>query len=372
MQTNHAICAAQPALFDPHALGRFGGVPSATSVVRCPPRQLFATESEFEMQLMHDPDGLAVLARMLGCTTATLRNQVETHEQLRTRADIVVIGKQGDAPVGVIEIQLDPLNHDHCYRGLSYALALGARHLVFVAPGLTDRAAVEIEQFRVLLRSARNAIQVHVLELRTYLSRSRSRGSYELVVQSRAHAPAPITLRVLQAIGAFAVEAGDTSLVGLNPDRDRRYEVYRGLRYGVSVRVAANRDSVTLSIHRVDRAIRRRLLRRHLAERLAQEFGGRYLRYWNSGGPNSSVLVSYTFPAPLDEDQNIDHDVARAIARCFIQLRSELARALGDADSARRSTQRRVRVGYHPSVGAGLGFAREAAPDVPWGLPERS
>lgn len=353
MQVHHSIAAAQPALFDRHILSRREGAPSSLSVVRCPPRQLFATEPEFEMQLMHDPDALAVVARLLGCTTATLRNQVETHEQLRTRADLVVVGKRDEAPIGVIEIQLDPLDYDHCYRGLSYAFALGASHLVFVAPGVTDRAALEIEEFRALLRSARSALRVHVLELRTYVSPSRNRGSYELVAKPQALAPAPVPVRVLQAIGAFAVEAGDTSLVGLNPDRDRRYEVYRGLRYGVSVRITANRDSVSLSVHRVDRAVRRRLRRRHLAERLARSFASRRLRYWSSGGPDSNVLVSFVFPVPLDADQSIDLDVARAIAQCFVELRSELARALGDADAARCAVQRQVRVVYHRTDGGG-------------------
>lgn len=337
MTTTPRLTPAQQTLFNPHELTQRNGRPTVHPSTPCQPRDVFATEAEFELHLKHDPEGLAVIGEALGIHAGLVTTQVRVNPNTGQRADLVLNPIDDATQPSIVELQLDPLDAEHVYRATLYAVMMRARDVAFIAPRMPTSTHTVFNELSKMLTTYRIPLRMHFLSLHTSYTSATNTATYELRLETQPRAQPPITLKALQAIAAFTIELGDRNLVGAKFDNARRIDIYRDLRHNICIRLAATRTRTTLSIMRVPAPIQQRLRRRHLPQRLATLLQPYGTIEWTPGAPTTEVVAAYHFPSVLTNDHTTDTDTARSVAKAFIKLHHTLRTALGDPTRARRA-----------------------------------
>lgn len=340
MKTTPSITTAQHELFTPHELATLAGQPLVHTSIACSPREVFTTEADFEYHLKHDTDALAVIGEALGIDKGLVTTQVRVNPQAKQRADLVLTPTDPAAPPSIVELQLDPLNAEHVYRATTYAFLMGARDLAFIAPRMLPSARAVFGELTNHINTYNVPLQMHFLSLRTSFLVSESTAIYELRPETPPRPQPRITLKALKAIAAFCIDLGDSSFTAAKFDDARRIDIYRGLAHGICIRLAAKRDTTTLSIMRTPPEIQARLRADRLPERLAETLQPHNLLSWAHGDPSTTVLAAYHFPSALTIDLKTDTDAAREVAKAFIALQAALRAALDDRDRRARTNVR--------------------------------
>ena len=322
--------------------------PASHLASACTPRTVFGNEAALEHRIKHDTHVHAFLADYLATDIATIANQVVIYNPDR-RADLVLNRNNPNDKTIVIELQLDPLDTDHLMRGIIYAATLNATEVVYIAPSMEPNTQHTFNKLRAWLSGTSATANLHFIRLTATQVHPDLGGTFTL---DPATPPLPKpgpNRKTLQAIQAYATALGDTTLADVTPDRDRRLDVYKGLKH-LRIRLAVSTDDVTITISSGDATAHRpyrssiNALTHHLATELQQHHLTNYRH-----NTSSTVLATYTFPTPQQPDGTTDTNLTEHIARAYITTRERLLHTLANHDTTDPNDDPTAAITYQPT-----------------------
>jgi hypothetical protein len=320
MQTSLDLLAAlrQPTLFKPQELATH----FRAYALACPAKDVFESEAHLEQTVLHDPKALEVFSQLLGIGIAGIARQVRTGRMLAQRADLVAVGEAPKMPLIVIELMCRPLDGEHITRSVGYAAALKATDIILVATEAPDPA----RQLIAALRDAtdRLGITVHLVRLETLVLDGEP--AYHLRPLTPPRAPRP-RQSFLEALAIRTAELGDDSLINNTVFEGKRIESYQGLADTARIRIYGGHGNARISILTGNRRTYRKLLRKHLAEKvLAHLEPYRPATFAKHG---KSTVAAYGFRIDTSDPRATSLSLTR-IAMAYIEVRKHLLAAVGD------------------------------------------
>jgi hypothetical protein len=173
----------QKPLLPPTQLALFKPANPTHLAMRCTPRTLFGTEAILEHELMRDTRVHALLADLLATDVGNILNQVVIANP-DLRADLLLTGPTTNDRIAVAELQLDPLDTNHLWRGLTYASALNVNEIIYIAPGMESDTEHVFNNFRSWFSATNSTANLHFIRLTTQHIDGTTGGTYTLTPQT--------------------------------------------------------------------------------------------------------------------------------------------------------------------------------------------
>ena len=338
----------QKPLLPPTQLALFKPANPTHLAMRCTPRTLFGTEAILEHELMRDTRVHALLADLLATDVGNILNQVVIVNP-DLRADLLLTGPTTNDRIAVAELQLDPLDTNHLWRGLTYASALNVNEIIYIAPGMESDTEHVFNNFRSWFSATNSTANLHFIRLTTQHIDGTTGGTYTLTPQTPPLPKPRRNRKTLDAIRALAANLGDTTLAEGSPYRDRRIDIYKGLKH-LRIRFNANLDDTTITIDTIDTLAHKpcRTPINALTHDLADHLQHHSLTSWRSN-PSTAVIATYVFPTPQLPDGTTDIELATTIARAYVTIRERLTHALAQLQPVPPQNNGHPTIAYRPA-----------------------
>lgn len=310
--------------------------------------EVFKNESALEKSIMSSQAALNFFGVYLGYTDLErFEPQAPVLPTVRMTADIVAYRKGIEEPVAVIELTNAPMDTEHVHRSYAYAMLLGAKDAILVAPGFPHGVRTLVD---ALQRLDKIGVTFHMIRVYAFqpLGETQHHFSFHPLTAARAQSP---TITNLENIIRKAHQLGDNSLsldsIQVDGAGRVRTEAGSGLGTHTFIRVSSHRAHARISVIVKDSALKKLVDDNWPAAHVNWHFSGSVgFEQANVTRGNDSVVAGYNFRVTNPKKPE---EYYATVAKAYLEIRSILSHLL--AHVAGQITTQRV-IPFLPPSGA--------------------